>query len=181
MSKDRKKHVLILGAGASKPYGFPLGRELVELIQYAGYSEGKYAKAGELGMSPLPRSFTVAGQTSLKNFTTDFVHSGADTIDSFLDQNSDYAKISSAVISYILLSREAAFKEYWSDAITSHRPEAGEKHEFITETGVDGWWHTPVVEYIKQNFKSNNYTIVDDIVILTFNYDRSISIAPKFA
>jgi hypothetical protein len=82
-----KNVVLILGAGASKPYGFPLGQELIDHIMTIG------DKPPLLPFDP----------TELLRFQRALKLAGKTSIDAFLErQDAEFVLIGKQLIAYLL-------------------------------------------------------------------------------
>ena len=89
--------VLILGAGASKPYGFPLGQELKNQIIRITKSPG-----------PLRSQLIEAGfsEQKISEYNTDLVRSIHPTIDAFLEDRPSRREIGAFSIAQILMPLE---------------------------------------------------------------------------
>jgi hypothetical protein len=92
----------ILGAGASKPYGFPLGIELVDRVCTALAAED----------SELRRVLVLLGfkEDHIEQFASQLQSSRVDSIDQFLVRRSEYRELGKAVIAGALIpcERESA-------------------------------------------------------------------------
>src|SRR6266516_2470408 len=89
--------VLILGAGASKPYGFPLGQELKNQIIRITKSPGPFrAQLIEAGFS----------EQDICEYNTDLVRSIHPTIDAFLEDRPSRREIGAFTIAQILMPLE---------------------------------------------------------------------------
>ena len=90
--------VLVLGAGASKPYGFPLGHELkTEITTSLENTDGPHFNA--LMKCEFDKEFIVKFQNELH----DSIH---ETIDDFLDSRPTYRRIGSFAIAQSILRHE---------------------------------------------------------------------------
>jgi len=92
----RKKVVLVLGAGASKPYGYPLGDELRNDL---------------IGISSEVRNVLVEiGHHSdlVEHFRTEFQASNLSSIDAFLARRQNLAQLGRATIAASILQRETS-------------------------------------------------------------------------
>jgi hypothetical protein len=93
----RNPTVLILGAGASKPYGLPLGWELRRRILALS--------ANDLNALPiLPMKSRPPREAA--NFLHEFRHSTAPSIDAFLERRPEYIDLGRMVIASVLLPLE---------------------------------------------------------------------------
>jgi hypothetical protein len=96
----RKPTTLILGAGASKDYGFPLGKELVDqIIQKLENPEsnGIYKILADLGHSD---------SVELGEFVTNLKGSNLDSIDEFLSKQPKYSELAKKCIAIVLIPYE---------------------------------------------------------------------------
>jgi hypothetical protein len=145
-----KPTVFILGAGASKPYGFPLGLELREIICDLTYNRAAHYE-------------WVRNLTTHSNFTNDqieefrsvFTGSQTASIDSFLSRHSvQYGAIGKAIIASIIIGFEK------SQLFASHN---------ISDNWYFNLWNT---------MQSGAHAIDDlsqnNVKFITFNYDRTL-------
>jgi hypothetical protein len=143
----RRDITLVLGAGASRPYGFPSGSELVEqalLLKPELRTVEDTARVGNLGVTI--EEFTEFRDALRRSLVT--------SIDVFLETRRDYMRVGKRVIAGLLLPQENP------DSI---------------RVNVEGGWydyladllHAPTVEEWKRN----------KLKIVTFNYDRSLEFA----
>jgi hypothetical protein len=142
----KENTVLILGAGASKPYNFPLGGELRdEVIKITTNAEG---------LEP----FALLKDTEfdfeyLKKFTIDLSVSGFSSVDAFLEERIQWADIGKLAMAHKLIVYEINAKLF--------PPNQPKDHWYET------LWHklkAPTWQKFKQN----------KLHIITFNYDRSL-------
>ena len=94
--------ILILGAGSSKPYGFPVGEELLAQIK-------SFLRPGNLFHTHLLREKYLA--TDIEKLLLSLHKTQVDTIDEFFGapvcrNNAEYTKILKYAIAYALLSKE---------------------------------------------------------------------------
>jgi hypothetical protein len=99
-----KKTVFVLGAGASNPFGLPLGSELFRNV-VANFVEGRDRRA-----TLLENSVFLDGQ--LNQFITDLRYSGLTSVDAFLERRPEYMDIGKAVMAVELISCENP-KKLW--------------------------------------------------------------------
>jgi len=94
-----KDTVLVLGAGASKPYGYPTGRELVKLIEKNLDPTSKaYKDLINLGYDEVEIEF----------FKTQLLNSRSYTIDAFLEGRKDeFGEIGKLAIAQVLINKES--------------------------------------------------------------------------
>ncbi len=92
-----KRTVLVLGAGASRPYNFPTGPELKKTVAQDGYGDQLLA---ELGIRP----------SRISEFKAALRHSGQSSVDAFLEFRPEYEDIGKALVAYCLVQRES---DHW--------------------------------------------------------------------
>jgi hypothetical protein len=137
--------VLLLGAGCSYPYGFPLGSALTdEIIGLAGSPED------------VRRRLTGVPEASLEQFGASFARSGLDSVDAFLARQLDWSDVGKKVISTLILIDEARWKD--SYAFGCVRKDAGDPYRYI--------WNR-IAKQPLEGFSFKNLKVV------SFNYDRS--------
>lgn len=142
--------VLILGAGASVPYGFPTGEQLMQKIldldARTNLSKGK-AHNGE------HKDFTdyIRNEYDFRNirhFFQDLRQSGKYSVDAFIEHRPEFTELGKALIAYEIIKCEK---------IRSLNPK-------------NGHWYMYLYNKINDSFDDipkNNLSII------TFNYDRS--------
>ena len=142
-----KKTVLILGAGASQPYGYPLGEELrrricnnitnshnTETLNYLGFKGG-----------------------IIKKFRDEFLNSGKYTIDEFLEKRTEFVDIGKIAIGLELIPLEHI-----------------ENLNMVNDS--DNWYRVVFKEMdsdIDEFYDFNDFH-KNKISFITFNYDRSL-------
>ncbi len=144
----RNPTVLILGAGASTTYGFPLGGQLVDLI--LGLLQGS--------TSPLLKALIrlEVPQGDIETFRDDLDGSGLRSIDLFLEDlkpDDVYVKIGKVAIAYLILSCE--------------------KREMLVRPKKTGdHWYEYVWNLMRPGSSPENLN-QNGLRIVTFNYERS--------
>ncbi len=89
--------VLVLGAGASYPYGFPLGSGLTkEVLSLSGDDVKKVLTQVDKGLF-----------TELQEFQSSFRYARRKSIDAYLEGKRKYERIGKLVIAYLLIKRES--------------------------------------------------------------------------
>lgn len=145
-----KNSVLILGAGASAPYGFPTGAGLKKII--CDHFEDMWVK---FIYDKVP-SFTfeyLEGEKRLANaFVNDFKNFDHDSIDLFLDIFRDYTDIGKKAIYLNILNAETE----------------STKKELIND------WYTSLFRLMIGTPDDYFKLSKNNITIITFNYDRSL-------
>lgn len=140
------KKVLVLGAGASHSYGFPLGGELRRRILGIGPYEAEHA--GIIGSASEP--IDVA---KILEFRKAFEFSQMYSIDAFLGRRPEFAEIGKRCIAAVLLGCESV-------------------DELISTGSTRDHWY----QYLFNQYSVNDWPDLSfkDISIVTFNYDRSL-------
>src|SRR6266516_3639566 len=145
----QKPTVLILGAGASEPYGYPLGAALVGRI--VGLTQpGRPAGAG--GLHPI-----LLRDPGLRGHVDDFhrrlMGSETSSIDDFLESNPAYQELGKLCI--------AAALTVWGPLLTHEVPAERHWYRYLWERLRQG---APMPERFRENRTR----------IITYNYDRSL-------
>ncbi len=160
-----KSTVFILGAGASIPFGYPSGRELVDQIlktlnpnYFHDFSfKSKDIMTGKIVLHPLRQSFTDYSLYLKHGFTKELIsgfetalnNSFKDSIDSFLISRKDFYEIGKFAIANCILQCEIP-----------------NEFQFVTQS-----W----LRYLWQKINSNQNSFVSsNISFITFNYDRVV-------
>lgn len=117
-----EKTVLILGAGASVDYGYPLGRALIISI-YENLAEGRalYKQLLQCNFQP----------QLIKQFGTDLKECNLPSIDAFLENRNEFEKIGKAAIAATLIRHEGLeylSRQGWYEYL--HSRLIGRKEEF---------------------------------------------------
>jgi hypothetical protein len=136
----------ILGAGASQPYGFPLGRQLLELL--CSVLDGE--------QSPIRRMILDLGVEAkeIKDFTNALYHSGFGSIDTFLERRPEFTDIGRLTVALKLSQAEADSN--------------------VTARHHDGHWMEYLYSHMSSNVKKVDDFVKNKISFITFNYDRSL-------
>jgi hypothetical protein len=139
-----KPTVLILGAGASVPYGFPSGRSL--LVEISSALRSPDSTLAQILLPYLNVKFE-----PLKSFGTALAFSMQPSVDAFLENRPEFLKVGKAAIAAALIPYEKEKDLYYSDAKSR--------------------WYQYLFNRLGANkgeFSKNRLSIV------TFNYDRSL-------
>jgi hypothetical protein len=138
--------VLVLGAGASKPYGYPTGAQLVPLIRanLEKSANSPSRQLVELGHSP----------SQISSFVRKLVDADYDSIDEFLRHNLEFEEIGKRAIAQVLLEKE------FEHAADPARKEDGSWYHLFKSGILD--------EVILPGVNSSMLSVI------TFNYDRSL-------
>lgn len=149
-----KKIVFILGAGASKPYGFPTGAELKKEVLQKNYGKGiKAAKSRQQGQYSSLWAYILdtCGEQIVESFFKSLRKSGFSSVDAFLENREEFIELGKILISIELIKYEDENKLYSC--------EAGDWYQYL--------YHN-MLRASSEDFSRNN------ISFLTFNYDRSL-------
>ncbi|MBN1274262.1 MAG: SIR2 family protein [Candidatus Aminicenantes bacterium] len=140
------KTVLVLGAGASKDYGYPTGIELkANVIQHCSHSnEGVWNKFN--------KSVEIASMKKIENFGKDLHISGLYSVDAFLEKRPEFIKIGKFDIALHLIQQEKGVPAYLD----------------LSDSWYHYIWNKLVSGSSFETFNENNLSIV------TFNYDRCL-------
>lgn len=140
-----KKTVLILGAGASCPYGLPTGFELLRRV-VATLEHEEYELVQTLIRYGFATDFS-----QLAHFRENLIRSGALSVDAFLEHRPRDEELGKAIIAASLISDE-------------------KESEIFRWIDVRRWYEHlfKQMDARKDQFHQNNLTVV------TFNYDRSL-------
>jgi len=143
--------VLILGAGASVPYGFPTGAGLKQMI--CNNFESMWEKfIWEKSQTPISGDYIEEQKQIAKKFVNDFKKFDHDSIDLFLDIYKEYADIGKNAIYLTILDIEVKSLRW---------PKIQD-------------WYTQLFRLMIGT--SDNYFNLskNNLNIITFNYDRSL-------
>lgn len=141
-----KSTVLILGAGASFPYGLPLGAELRNSICSVADSHDALAKT-------LQR-FANIDPDDTKDFARQFKRSHVKSIDAFLAKRSEFAGIGKLAIAALLIEKE--------------NPD-----NLLNASDTENWY-SYVWNLMIQDINEISQLRSNRIKFITFNYDRSL-------
>jgi len=146
---EEKRKVLVLGAGASLPYGFPSGAGLVREIC------GKFRAEAEVHFPGFERDQEQEVERQTKALAAKLRFSGVDSVDVFLEQNPDLQEAGKIAIASVLLPTEV------TDRLFS----------LADQARVDPWYRHLwqwLIDHRDPVFSTPSLSIV------TFNYDRSL-------
>ena len=136
--------VLILGAGASYPYGFPLGSELINLVSDQDAIRG-FEKDDKWSEEIL---------AEWAPFRTAIQDAQPPSVDDFLEERSEHEKIGRLCIAGVLMPHESRAKPQMF--------EAGQ---------VDRHWYRKLWHCLSASFEEFQE---NKLSLVTFNYDRSL-------
>lgn len=142
------KKVLVLGAGASKAYGYPVGQELRQQI-----IELRPDDARSVGI--VSEFHNTAELEDFLKFQQAFRLSQLYSIDAFLARRPEFAQVGKLAIAAILLSKE------------------NEGNLFSEAAGKDHWYQYLFNSLAKDGWEEFSF---DDLSVVTFNYDRSLEL-----
>ncbi len=137
--------VFVLGAGASKDFGFPLGFELVEMVV------SKLAR-GTNGRS-IFLEFTGHRETDVDAFVVALDGSAQNSVDAFLEHRQEFMNIGKAAIAYSLIECESPQELY-----RTRDPSRNWLRYLLTQMRSNSF----------EEFANNK------VAFITFNYDRCL-------
>jgi len=154
----RTPTVFVLGAGASEPYGFPLGSELVEKI-CRSLSKDNSTLTGQLRLLEFSDELK-------RSFCGDLSASGRASIDAFLEKRPEYMEIGRTCIAALLLPFED--EQELSTIRESNDPRAiGLTLERAARRNRR-WYHYLFDQMMTgADFEQNHLSVI------SFNFDRS--------
>jgi hypothetical protein len=139
--------VFILGAGASAPFGFPIGsgltRDIVQNLRKEKH--GYQALHEQLNYSP----------EQIESFRTALFHSGWPSVDSFLEHREDLMPIGKAAMAQELIRYE----------------NEGKLFAYSDTDGASNWLREM---YVRLKTSSVEAFAKHRLSFITFNYDRSV-------
>ena len=141
--------MFVLGAGASKPYGFPTGEELLDsVLRGMSLEPGWRSHLAKLEFD----------QKQVDAFRRDFLESGQPSVDLFVEHRPEYERLGKAAIALGLIPRE---NHSW----VFPPPDTDAPHDHN-----DNWY-----QYIfeKMNAPFDQFG-ENQVSFVTFNYDRSL-------
>lgn len=137
--------MLVLGAGASAPYGFPVAHELKRLICGAFVKNSVATRTLHEGSQIPTNIFT--------EFRGAFHKSGQSSVDAFLEHRPEFMEVGKLAIAWCLIPYES------EDAL----------FENIGSRGGD--WYQYLAEKLNASFDEFGK---NHLSVITFNYDRSL-------
>lgn len=147
----RKRTVFVLGAGASAPYGFPLGGALVdEICRHLRSSTDVASRVHEAGFA----------LHDIHRFRDDLAESGRASIDAFLEKRPSYLPVGKACIAAALIPYEHE-DELSVLASPSTAPDVNERR-------ARRWYH-----YLFDQMLAGGNFSRNQLSVITFNFDRS--------
>lgn len=141
--------VLILGAGASKPFGYPLGRELLLTIKKElSYPESHPLKKALIGLG--------IKEKHIYDFRSELTYADPPSVDAFLEDRRDYIDIGKLAMAICLIRCEKDLALF----------------NIHCEPAQHDSWYRYLMDKMHaldlEEFKHNKLSII------TFNYDRSL-------
>ncbi|MBD3342818.1 MAG: hypothetical protein GF353_27215 [Candidatus Lokiarchaeota archaeon] len=154
---EKFSYVFIIGAGANKPYGFPLGDELYTKIQnnYLSYINS-FKNSDKSGTSEAYHRMFLA---KAQEFTEALSRTSSVSIDKYLNINNEFK----------IQGIHAITAEVYNSEISSKLP--------IKNNQVEGDWYNYLYRKLIDglNTKEDLLRIHENrIAFITFNYDRSL-------
>lgn len=154
----KQKTVIVLGAGASAPYGLPTGLRLRQLIceNDAMSPFSKVRGAGIKGETMSARLFKLieVSETETLEFIESFKHSSVSSIDAFLARRKNFESLGKLIISFQLCRYE-------------HR-------SLLYKSKNDDDWYSALWNALVDEITLPQHLINNQLRIISFNYDRSL-------
>lgn len=150
------KTVFILGAGASRPYGFPSASELRRdiIIDFPEMYKRSFAEQNNLDLSKVDL------HPDFERVINTFNKSSTKSIDLFLSRNKQFYNIGKIIIAYLIASYESKSKF----------------REEIEAPQFDWYMHIYdlLTKHISDPEKLISFFENNNVSFVTFNYDRSL-------
>lgn len=145
-----QKVTLVLGAGASNPYGFPLGEKIKDEVIKQATSPDSY-RIGDTSLPSLLKPFGFSNN-DVQEFALQLKNSAQPSIDAFLFERVEFIEIGKLAIAANLIQHEHIYGLIGEGADNTKK-----------------WYDYLLNNFMgtREEFKSNNLSII------TFNYDRS--------
>lgn len=151
----QQETVFILGAGASKPYGFPTGPELktnILKLPVQSYLESAKLRKTNPGFSPVWNYLiNEFAERDILAFFSDLKKSGFSSVDAFLEHRNEYIDIGKTLIAMELIKYE--------------------DENFLYSKPEESWYQYLYHNKLRASFDE---FALNKISFLTFNYDRSL-------
>lgn len=179
--------VFVIGAGASKEFGLPLGNELTSFIgNSCDMVSSSFSRTLKQGDQDLFNTMIDLCQKSLNKYQINDLYRAARkisagmpwaaSIDNFIDLHKDDASVAIcgklAIAHWILKAEKKSSLQITQDT----------KNPTIKPQEIANTWIHPFVRMLQTEVpKSNIENLFDNITIITFNYDRCIEHALFFA
>ena len=150
-----KKTVLVLGAGASMPYGFPSGRDLKDKIcnMLSSPSDSSFEPLARMGF----------GENYLMIFAQALSRSGQPSVDAFLEHQPDFVELGKVVTAWSLLPYERTHSLF---------DEWREKRLSVNINQND--WYELLFNELIEDVEFESFADKNELSVITFNYDRSL-------
>lgn len=176
-----KKTVLVLGAGASCPYGYPHGASLRELICFDGGFRNHYLIY--LNSAELSQSEKDTRRTEVTVFIKAFRGSHVKSIDVFMANNPKLAQIGKYIIAHEIFRAEgnSCFGEEAKrkqEELEDNRQRPERKGSILAIAGFHGGdWYFHLYNRLVEGLVGKD-ALPDfsngNLAFITFNYDRSL-------
>lgn len=172
----KSKTVFIIGAGASKEVGFPLGQELRGIISKK--LDLRFDDWGEKPVGAGDLSIFSALRQQYQNQINDYLHvcwqirDGivlSDSIDDFIDVHQHDERV--AICGKLAIAR-AIFESERTSKLFYERKHTDDTIDFQS---IDNTWYSKFYRLLaKQVPKTNLEQIFEQVTVVNFNYDRSL-------
>lgn len=141
----RSPTLFVLGAGASQPYGFPLGSELRHLICESEHEGNSLAQA--------VRQCRFFNQTDIRDLAMNFRGSSINSIDAYLARHSQFVEVGKQLIAAAIFEKESPIK--------------------FRNCGSDHWYQLLWNEML-YDVNDGASLRQNKVRFISFNYDRSL-------
>jgi len=158
----KNKTVFVLGAGASKPYGYPTGEELFKEVLrlekhpgFLNFLNKAFPSHEVIALSGIRRTETKKKKTQheFEKFIDELANSGLVSVDSFIEKRQTHSAFCKFAIAYLLLERE------WHNPSNTALIENSDWYRYLFSKLLNG--------------KSFEETLENNVSFITFNYDVS--------
>jgi len=162
-----RKTVLVLGAGASMPYGFPSGMGLTNQIILPLKQDMPHGVRQNIKyITPEHLTALEIGVKHFETFQQSLARSAL-SIDAFIENRSEFKKIGKLAIALVLQQCEDPDRIYLGPKPYFNFDEEPDKPRFRS------WYHLLWQHIADAPFSFENYS-KNKLSIITFNYDRSL-------
>lgn len=148
--------LLILGAGAGKPYGYPTGRELRNYISKRFPIDFSVIMQNHKG---LENQYKIQANRTIQKFAETFNKSAVLSIDRWLAMNPEFSHTGKIAIATSILKSENESR-FWEDV----EEPSQDWYLFLYNKMTEGFSSPKSYEKFKEN----------KVTFITFNYDRSL-------
>jgi hypothetical protein len=162
--------VLVLGAGASKPYKYPTGDDLIDIIVERIKRSIRQTNNNDLNYEDNSKKIIINGEPvhidTLAKFKAELIAVNPANIDTFLNLYPRYATLGKYLIAEALLEKEQDHNtpiEWGKDA--------------AKESNKENWYRWIINALVSNILEGEEEKLLDNantLTIVTFNYDKSL-------